>query len=479
MSAPNAPTLALSLISHTNVGKTTLARTLLRRDVGVVADEAHVTDISESFELFPRAADGSRLLLWDTPGFGDSARLAKRLQLARLPIVWFLSRTYDRLRDRALWCSQQAIRNIKNDADLVLYLVNATETPESAGYAAPELQILEWLEKPVIALVNQTSDPADPVIGRGLEAWKSFFSSYPFVARVLALDAFSRNWLHEDLLFDAITAVVPPSKTAMACDLAMRWKRRNRDLFEHSMDLIAEHIIQSAHEQIELREGDRSKRQDALKRLAAQLEKSTRDLLNELIACHGIAGEDREKLLGVIGKRTEYAIPTGRATLLGAILAGAANGLAADVTAGGLTFGGGAVVGAVLGAFGFYGASEVINFYLDRNRRIIAWRDEDLVALLKHDLLSYLHVAHFGRGRGEWRRGNTPQRWEEFVSAIVGEIDMLAKQSPTASWRHWSGKTRAALVGVLGSRMLAILEEMTRIGSRSSEIQNAKSTDLL
>ena len=36
MSAP----VSLSLISHTNVGKTTLARTLLRRDVGEVRDFA-------------------------------------------------------------------------------------------------------------------------------------------------------------------------------------------------------------------------------------------------------------------------------------------------------------------------------------------------------------------------------------------------------------------------------------------------------
>ena len=37
------PTVTLSLISHTNIGKTTLARTLLRQDVGEVRDAPHVT----------------------------------------------------------------------------------------------------------------------------------------------------------------------------------------------------------------------------------------------------------------------------------------------------------------------------------------------------------------------------------------------------------------------------------------------------
>ena len=40
-----------SLISHTNVGKTTLARTLLRRDIGEVRDAAHVTEVAESHTL--------------------------------------------------------------------------------------------------------------------------------------------------------------------------------------------------------------------------------------------------------------------------------------------------------------------------------------------------------------------------------------------------------------------------------------------
>ena len=43
--------VTLSLISHTNVGKTTLARTLLRRDVGQVIDQAHVTEANEVFDL--------------------------------------------------------------------------------------------------------------------------------------------------------------------------------------------------------------------------------------------------------------------------------------------------------------------------------------------------------------------------------------------------------------------------------------------
>ena len=47
--------VTFSLISHTNVGKTTLARTLLRRDVGDALDQSHVTDVAEAWPMMETA----------------------------------------------------------------------------------------------------------------------------------------------------------------------------------------------------------------------------------------------------------------------------------------------------------------------------------------------------------------------------------------------------------------------------------------
>ena len=99
--------IALSLISHTNVGKTTLARTLLRRDIGEVRDRPHVTETADAFPLI-ETAHGDVLMLWDTPGFGDSARLLKRLKQSGNPLGWFLTEVWDRHVDRPFFSSQQA-----------------------------------------------------------------------------------------------------------------------------------------------------------------------------------------------------------------------------------------------------------------------------------------------------------------------------------------------------------------------------------
>src|SRR5687767_2215777 len=122
MTTPVPQTIQFVLISHTNNGKTTLARTLTGIDVGEVRDAAHVTVLAESHTLLS-TPDGDRLELWDTPGFGDSARLLKRLAMAGNPIGWFMREVFDRYRDRAFWLSQHALRAARDSGDVVLYLV--------------------------------------------------------------------------------------------------------------------------------------------------------------------------------------------------------------------------------------------------------------------------------------------------------------------------------------------------------------------
>ena len=158
--------IALSLVSHTNAGKTTLARTLLGRDIGEVRDAPHVTEHASVHTLLA-LPDGSSLQLWDTPGFGDSPRLARRMRQQGQPVGWFLSQVWDRLRDRPFWASQQALRNVREQADLVLYLVNAAESPEAAGYVAPEMELLAWVGKPVAGAAEPAGRAARAGAGRG------------------------------------------------------------------------------------------------------------------------------------------------------------------------------------------------------------------------------------------------------------------------------------------------------------------------
>ena len=47
------------------------------------------------------------------------------------------------------------------ESDVVLYLVNAAESPQAAGYVAPEMDLLAWVGKPVLVLLNQLGAPRE------------------------------------------------------------------------------------------------------------------------------------------------------------------------------------------------------------------------------------------------------------------------------------------------------------------------------
>jgi hypothetical protein len=56
----------------------------------------------------------------------------------------------------------------------MLYLVNASEEPSAAGYVATEMDLLAWVGKPVIVLLNQLGAPREAAVEAAeIARWKS------------------------------------------------------------------------------------------------------------------------------------------------------------------------------------------------------------------------------------------------------------------------------------------------------------------
>jgi hypothetical protein len=439
-------TIQVALLSHTNVGKTTLARTLLRRDIGAVMDRAHVTEVAESHVLM-RTDPGDELVLWDTPGFGDSVRLARRLAASGQPLGWFLSQVWDRFADRPFWCSQQAMRAARDAADVVLYVANATEDPESAGYVAPELRILEWLGKPTLVLLNQLGTRSDA--DRESEVarrWQAVLdsSAVPGVRRVLPFDAFARCWLQEHALLRAIGDCLPADRQAAFARLRGAWVRRDEEVLRRSAAVIAGQMARVARDAETLGEaslvdkarnlfrggGDVDPAEQAAQRaMLARLDAAVHDGTAELVALHGLSGTASEEILESLARpfATERAADADRAGLLGAIVTGALSGLAADLAAGGLTFGAGAVLGGIAGAFGARKLTQLYNAERGVTGTTVRWSDEFLATRIEAAIVRYLAVAHYGRGRGEFRAGPPDPRWHEVATRLVS-----AREGPAA-----------------------------------------------
>jgi len=469
-------TISLSLISHTNVGKTTLARTLLRRDIGEVRDAAHVTESADAFVL-ASTPQGDELRLWDTPGFGDSARLLKRLRQSGNALGWFLTKVWDRWMDRPFFSSQQALRNVRDEADVVLYLVNAGEDPVAAGYVDAEMEILGWVARPVIVLLNQLGPPRPAELEAvDVARWSAHLARYRWVRDTIAFDAFARCWVQEHVLLDRIGAVLPPEAQSSWSRLADVWRARNREVFEQSMQILAGHLATTAADNAEvplasatstvrnwiggmLRSGE--PRGDAATTaatdaLALRLDAEVRRATDELIALHGLSGRAAAEVQQRMGSQVavdKAADPT-KASVLGAAVTGALGGLAADLAAGGLTFGAGALIGGLLGAAGARGLASAYNLARGSDATTARWSGEFLTGRVRAAVLRYLAVAHFGRGRGDFVASEYPAHWGPLVdAAITARRDQLDA--------IWSAAERGDPAVALEPRLRSSLEAMT------------------
>ena len=477
-----ATDLSLSLVSHTNVGKTTLARTLLGRDIGEVRDEAHVTELAEPFVMAESPA-GDRLLLWDTPGFGDSQRLARRLAQAGNPLGWLLTEVWDRWRDRAFWASQRAIRHVLAQADVALYLVNAAEAPEDAGYLAPELQVLALLGKPVIVLLNQLGEPgtaADEALQ--VQRWQAHLAGLtladnaaaghrganaplvnellPLVRAVLPLDAFARCWVQEVVLLQAVHAALPANRQPAMARMTAAWRSRQRGIWSASMAVLADRLARAALDRERLASGgwraplrrvghqlgralglageaSDTPQTQAMAALAARLDADIRRGTEVLIHLHGLQGQATGEVLARLAQLFARREPVseGKSAVWGGLVAGALAGLKADLATGGLTMGGGLLAGGVLGAIGGSAAARGVNHIRGLDQPLLAWDDAVLDALLRSALLGYLAVAHHGRGRGDWQSGEPPVAWLLVVDAVLAEH----RPAVQALWQRRAG----------------------------------------
>ena len=426
--------VTLSLISHTNVGKTTLARTLLRRDVGQALDQAHVTDLSEAYELIS-TEDGNELRLWDTPGFGDTARLLKRLKQADKPLGWFVSTVWDRFADRPLWCSQQAIKNVRDEADIVLYLINASENPDESSYVDMEMEILAWTSKPVIVLLNQVGQPQNPNEENHEEkAWRKHFTDHQIVKEVATLDAYARCWVQEDALLRLLGKYILPEHEKTYQALSEAWHAKNLAVFEESMDALSGLDTSAATDAQVIPPSSRLQklgfgrerlnreieavRKDMTEAISSRFEKTT----DTLLSLHSLEGKAREEIQDLA--HDAFGMPDRVNESLwaafGGIAGGAGTGLAADVLSGGFSFFGGTILGGLAGGISSLLAAKGYNFIAGSDNKV-RWSQGHFLEQFRRAVLAYLAVAHFGRGRGEWRKGAPPQLWLEATMAAIKE----------------------------------------------------------
>ena len=429
-SSSSTTTIDIMLVSHTNVGKTTLVRTLLGNDVGEVLDAPDVTNAVASYDLVVDENVGA-LRLWDTPGFGDSFRLAKRLRQKYFWIAWIVREIWDRYRNPRLWLSQRVALDLRARASVILYLINSLERPVDAVYIGPEFEVLTWIGKP--------GDRENPRIAE----WRNALASHPVVKNTLSLDSYTRCWLQELILYEEIGHVLPERTHNAYLGLADVIRSGHRDRFNASNVAIADYLMKLACDKVEpdtrrfglLKDlwdlvrkkipwGKKDELQPhelAIESLTQRFMDETKLVTDQLIEINRLIGVSAGEIVETAGEKfsSDGPVDESASALAGGVISGALTGLGVDLLAGGLTLGTGALVGGVLGAIGAAALAKGYNVYFNKGKKIIGWSPESLTAAANKSVMLYLAIAHFGRGQGEWRRKEAPEHWAKMVDDSI------------------------------------------------------------
>lgn len=454
--------IAISLAGHTNLGKTTLARTLLRRDIGVVEDRPHVTDLADGHRLAGDAA--TEILLWDLPGFGDSVKLRQRLE--KTGFLGWLAQSFDRFRDRPLWCAQQSLKNAREQADIVLYLADAQADPFVSPEVPAELAALAWTGKPIVIVLNQAGLP-DTARDEALVArWTEAMGREHPPAGVVVLDGWSRCWVQEIQFLRSLEEHLPETKRSAYRRVLDVWvEETHHAAFRESVEHLARSLAGLARDRVAVEESwldilmaktqrrSTPQTEEAREQLAQTLVERSRADMEKLLAIHGLEGVPRERVESVIeGLRAKVpGAPPEFWAVLGGVGTGALGGLAADFSAGGLTFGGGAVLGAILGGLGAYALGQGYRKLKRDGQTVVEWDPEFKLDEWRAAAMRYLLVAHLGRGRGQWQEPlpqEQPSLWKEKID------DWMARHKAEIEAALEPEKTDEGKIAVLLTWML-------------------------
>jgi hypothetical protein len=302
--------------------------------------------------------------------------------------------------------------------------------------------------------------------------WREAARPWAIVREVLPLDAFSRCWVHEGVLFERILPLLPDGQHSSMRQCANAWSARNLGAFRHATARMAAYLVSTATDSEPLggsataRLGELGTnlagRRRAVAALRGRLERATVALIGDLIAAQGLAGRPTARLresLEDFSITDRIWLTPQRGAALGGVASGALGGLAADVLAGGLSFGGGVVAGAILGALGGAGLGQGIRLVRGERVPSASWSEPFLRDLCRRTVLRYLAIAHFGRGRGGYEEVELPDAWRVLVDesfaaadAQLAELWQLAARDAEAR-----AESEIRLDRMVGDRARAVL----------------------
>ena len=340
----DASPVNIAVVGHTNTGKTSLIRTLLRSEsFGTVADGAGTTRHVERATL--AAAGRDIVALFDTPGLEDSSALLAVLDKGRAEgprqrIEEFLGH----LDQHPAFNQEAKVLRQGLASDALLYVVDVRTAPLEKY--RDEISILGKLGKPILPVFNFVTDhPAQ------LAAWRELMISHNLHA-ALEFDTVAFDFEAEKRLYQKLQGVLESRYEQLQVLIDAR-ARAWQTLCEAAVRRVAALVADTATHRVAA-DSDRSEAAARLRDDIRNLEQAClRDLLQLFdfsptdVALMELPVSDGAWQLDLFSPNTLrlFGLNAGSSALTGA-----AAGAGIDLMLGGLSLGAATALGAAVGA---------------------------------------------------------------------------------------------------------------------------------
>jgi len=376
VSSHSPQVLRLSVVGHTNVGKTSLMRTLMR-DVsfGDVAPDSATTRQVEGARLL---AEGQTIIeLFDTPGLEDASALIEQLETDAGQRHTGPERVTEFLESaEAGGRFEQEARVLTQvlDSDAALYVIDAREPV--LGKYQDELAILALCARPILPLLNFVSNAHSRA-----EQWRDALSRVglhavvEFDTVVFSLESETRLWRRLATLADSHATVLEQLIADRQAQAS--WQSAT------SRAMLSELLIDAAAARRSGERGDREAIEHAHRSLREAIARREQRFVDQLLELFRFTEADYRtvplpieqgrwqsspfdpEMVAILGRRAG-----------GGLAAGAAAGAAVDVATGGLSLGAGTLIGALAGG-GATGAWQLRRDIADRARGRVSVMADD------------------------------------------------------------------------------------------------------
>jgi flagellar biosynthesis chaperone FliJ len=424
----------VAVVGHTNSGKTSLIRTLLRDDqFGNIDDAAGTTRCVEKSVVF--AGDDAVLNLFDTPGFEDSSALLQALEelsktvKAKSPadlLHAFISR------QQAFPDFEQETKVLRQSlsSDVLLYIIDVREP--LLGKYSDEVEILSKAGKPILPVFNFIAGNSE-----SLSRWREQMAQFNLHA-ALEFDTVAFDFEAEKRLYQKLQSLLERRYETLQTLIDYRqevWK----NLIHAAAQRIFQLLTEVAGYRIEVtgKEGITDADVSSMQNFVRKAEqRALRDLLTIFaftqadVELQQLAVRDGQWELDLFSPHAlkDFGLNAGATALKGA-----AAGAGIDLMVGGMSLGAATMLGAALGA----GWATIRRY---QHELAAAWHghkwlcvDDDTVSLLylrQGKLLRTLtqrgHAAQNKIQLSDNVEHALPERWHKVVKIL--------RQNP--EWQH-------------------------------------------